>query len=155
MRSNSRSTITICIILSIFTICLITTSKAQNSKPAFIRFLRRYHKPKHPEEHQVRYLNFTDIQRKVKTENKKSEHLQEGHRSDNNFEYPVERQVKDNKSQTSRRTAGNCSNSKLLKEGQVVYQNSEWTIQRHWQHRAQQKQDEDKQNRKTQQNTEN
>lgn len=98
MRSNSRSTITICIILSIFTICLLTTSKAQNSKPAFIRFLRRYQKPKiYPEEQQVSYLNFTDIQSKVKKEDKHSELLQEGHRSDNNFEYPVERQVKDKK----------------------------------------------------------
>lgn len=72
MRSNSRSTITICIILSIFTICLLTTSKAQNSKPAFIRFLRRYQKPKiYPEEQQVSYLklrkrtNIPSFSRKV------------------------------------------------------------------------------------------
>lgn len=62
MRSNSRSTITICIVLSIVTIlCLITTSKAQKSKPSFIRFLRRYHKPKYQEEQQVRCKIFRYI----------------------------------------------------------------------------------------------
>ena len=45
----------------------------------------------------------------------------------------------------------NCTYTLEKTEGE----NQEWTIQRHWQNRAQKKQDEDKLSTKTQHNTEN